>query len=59
MISVGFAVILVAIIQSFIKGKKAPDNPWDGRTLEWQTSSPPILENFSSQPVVNRGPYER
>ena len=59
MISAGFVVILIAIIHSFIKGEKAPDNPWGGRTLEWQTSSPPIHENFATQPVVNKGPYER
>ncbi|MDE0151757.1 MAG: cytochrome c oxidase subunit I [Bdellovibrionales bacterium] len=59
LISAGFLLVLIAIIHSLLKGKKAPDNPWDGRTLEWQTQSPPIHENFEKQPEVTRGPYER
>jgi cytochrome c oxidase subunit 1 len=38
-------------------GEPAVDNPWDARTLEWLTSSPPPEHNFSSTPVVDRGPY--
>ena len=59
MISAGFIVVVVAIIHSLLKGEKAPDNPWDARTLEWKTSSPPIHENFEKQPSVKKGPYER
>ena len=59
LISAGFLLVLIAIIHSLLKGKKAPDNPWEARTLEWQTQSPPIHENFSKQPEVTRGPYER
>ena len=59
LISAGFVLALIAIIHSLFKGKKAPDNPWGARTLEWQTQSPPIHENFSKQPEVTRGPYER
>ena len=59
LISAGFLVVLVAIIHALLKGPKAPENPWDGRTLEWQTQSPPIHENFSKQPEVTKGPYER
>ena len=25
-------------------------NPWGGRTLEWETQSPPITHNFDSIP---------
>jgi cytochrome o ubiquinol oxidase subunit 1 len=27
--------------------------PWDGRTLEWSTSSPPPAYNFAFTPVVH------
>ncbi|MCY4127587.1 MAG: cytochrome o ubiquinol oxidase subunit I, partial [Pseudomonas sp.] len=27
-------------------------DPWDGRTLEWATASPPPFYNFAEQPVV-------
>ncbi len=28
-------------------------DPWDGRTLEWATSSPPPAYNFAFTPVVH------
>ncbi len=27
-------------------------DPWDGRTLEWMTSSPPAVYNFAKIPIV-------
>jgi len=30
----------------------APDNPWDGHTLEWGTSSPPPHHNFLTLPPI-------
>ena len=36
----------------------AEANPWQARTLEWQTSSPPPLENFPTPPVVTGHPYD-
>ena len=33
-------------------GKRAPDNPWDGYTFEWMTTSPPQLKNFDTLPPV-------
>jgi cytochrome o ubiquinol oxidase subunit 1 len=29
------------------------DDPWDGRTLEWSTASPPPFYNFAVLPAVN------
>jgi len=31
----------------------AGDDPWDARTLEWTTSSPPLVYNFAEVPVVH------
>jgi len=31
----------------------ATGDPWDGRTLEWMTSSPPAVYNFPTIPVVD------
>ena len=35
----------------------ADANPWRGRTLEWQTSSPPPRENFAREPIVSADFY--
>ncbi len=34
------------LLASLRKPADAPENPWGGTTLEWQTSSPPIEHNF-------------
>jgi cytochrome c oxidase subunit 1 len=53
----GWIVFLYAIISSWRHGAKAPANPWHAKSLEWQTSSPPPLENFLVDPVVTSDPY--
>ena len=58
LLGLGFTITLIYMIQSLINGEKAPRNPWDARTLEWETDSPPIEHNFHTQPVVKHGPYE-
>jgi cytochrome c oxidase subunit I len=46
------------VIRSWTKGKVAGDNPWNALSLEWTTSSPPIIENWEVLPVVTHGPYD-
>ncbi len=58
LIGTGFVIVLGALLHSLVAGKKAPDNPWGAKTLEWTTSSPPPHENFHKTPVVTAGPYE-
>jgi cytochrome c oxidase subunit I len=41
------------IFKSLKSGKKAGNDPWDGFTLEWTTTSPPNLKNFDEVPVVH------
>jgi cytochrome c oxidase subunit I len=57
-IGTGFLIALFVVAHGIFKGKKAPDNPWGAKTLEWTTASPPPHENFYTQPVVTAGPYE-
>ena len=40
------------LIHSARNGEPATDDPWDGWTLEWATSSPPPEYNFEKLPVV-------
>ena len=49
---------IINAVWSWLKGPKAPRNPWYALTLEWQTASPPIIENFEEEPVLWAGPYD-
>jgi cytochrome c oxidase subunit I len=49
---------LINAVLSWRFGPKAPANPWRALTLEWQTLSPPIIENFEELPVLKTGPYD-
>jgi cytochrome c oxidase subunit 1 len=46
------ALFIWNVIDSVRSGEKAGDDPWDGWTLEWATSSPPPEYNFEKLPVV-------
>jgi len=51
----GILATLVQIYVSFRDRKKLEDltgDPWDARTLEWSTSSPPPFYNFAELPVT-------
>lgn len=49
---------LINALWSWSKGAKAGDNPWRALTFEWQTTSPPAIENFEVLPVLTTGPYD-
>ena len=49
---------LINVFWSLFKGEQAERNPWRALTLEWQTASPPIIENFEEEPILWSGPYE-
>ncbi|MBU1529261.1 MAG: cbb3-type cytochrome c oxidase subunit I, partial [Gammaproteobacteria bacterium] len=56
MIAVGIAAMIMQFYVSFRDREKLRDttgDPWDGRTLEWATSSPPADYNFAFTPVVH------
>jgi cytochrome c oxidase subunit 1 len=51
-LAVGFFIIAAYLLHSLFRGRKAPANPWGGRSLEWQCSSPPPPHNFDEPPHV-------
>ncbi|MCB9556446.1 MAG: cytochrome c oxidase subunit I [Deltaproteobacteria bacterium] len=51
-------IVLFYLLHSLFRGKPAAKNPWGGKTLEWQTESPPITHNFATDPVCEHGPYD-
>ncbi len=48
----GILLFVINVLRSSISGEPAGDDPWDGWTLEWATSSPPPEYNFEKLPVV-------
>ena len=51
-------IFLINFVYGLVAGKKAARNPWKANSLEWQTESPPLVENFQKTPTVYHGPYE-
>ena len=49
----GFTLVLVNLLVSIKKGKEAGPDPWDARTLEWITETPPPVYNFAVTPLVS------
>jgi cytochrome c oxidase subunit 1 len=56
----GFSVVpfFINMVWSWGWGPEAGRNPWRSLTLEWQTTSPPAIENFDEDPIVWAGPYD-
>ncbi len=54
-IGLGFSVLIfvVNLFLSLRSGDPAPDDPWDGATLEWSIPSPPPVYNFARIPMVH------
>lgn len=48
----GVLVLIWNAITSLRSGEIAPNDPWDGSSLEWATTSPPPAHNFDSIPIV-------
>jgi cytochrome c oxidase subunit I len=51
-IAISIAVFCVNVFRSLRHGAPAGDDPWEGQTLEWATSSPPPRHNFDRLPPV-------
>jgi heme/copper-type cytochrome/quinol oxidase subunit 1 len=59
LVAVGALGVILALAASLRGTSEAPgDNPWNGHTLEWATTSPPPVGNFAEPPakVVSEAP---
>jgi cytochrome c oxidase subunit 1 len=57
-LALGFLLPPVYLLWSLRHGARASDNPWEATGLEWRTSSPPPVENFTRTPIVSAAPYD-
>ena len=58
-LAAGFTLPLFYLAWSIKHGEVAGDNPWGAVGLEWNTTSPPPTENFTTQPIVTWEAYEQ
>ena len=57
-LGIGFMMPGIYLIYSLLFGKKAPQNPWGARGLEWEVAaSPPSQFNFDEPVVVTQEAY--
>jgi len=64
--TVGAVIMITGLIITFgnllialFGGDKAEQNPWGGKTLEWEECpTPPVLINFYKKPRLDHGPYD-
>ena len=53
-LATGVLLFLINVVaHDAARTPKAPLDPWDARTLEWMTTSPPKEHNFDSLPTVH------
>jgi cytochrome c oxidase subunit I+III len=53
LLALGFVAFFINLMQSYgRRATQAPDDPWDGQTLEWTVPSPPPIYSFFRPPIV-------
>jgi cytochrome c oxidase subunit I len=58
LLALGLLFTLGYLIIALFWGEKAERNPWQSRSYEWLTDSPPSKHNFDEPMIVKRGPYD-
>lgn len=56
-LGIGMFLMFVNLMNGLFNGEKAPQNPYNSLSLEWQVPSPPPVENFEKIPHVTDWTY--
>lgn len=56
-LGIAYLLPVVYLTWSLFYGKKADNNPWEAKGLEWEIASPPITHNFHETPIVTEEAY--
>ncbi|MEO7397918.1 MAG: cytochrome ubiquinol oxidase subunit I, partial [Ilumatobacteraceae bacterium] len=46
-------MFIINVVKTTRSTQRAPADPWDARSLEWMTASPPVAHNFDAIPTVH------
>ncbi|NJK79893.1 MAG: cytochrome c oxidase subunit I [Chloroflexaceae bacterium] len=52
LVALSALLFIINVVISLTRGERASDDPWEGNTLEWATSSPPPDHNFDKIPPL-------
>ena len=52
-IALSTAPFLANVVMTLRRKDRDPEDPWEGNTLEWYTTSPPPAHNFDSLPEIH------
>jgi cytochrome c oxidase subunit I len=53
LIALSTAPFLANVVMTIRRKDRDPEDPWEGNTLEWYTTSPPPVHNFDSLPEIH------
>jgi cytochrome c oxidase subunit I len=53
LIALSTAPFLANVVMTMRRKDRDPEDPWEGNTLEWYTTSPPPAHNFDSLPEIH------
>jgi cytochrome c oxidase subunit 1 len=58
LLGVAMLTTLGYLVVALFAGERAGNNPWDSRSYEWYTTSPPPTHNFAEEPHFALDPYD-
>jgi cytochrome c oxidase subunit 1 len=57
-LAAGMLLTLGYLLHALVSGRSAGANPWNSRSFEWRTSSPPPEKNFDGEPQLQLDAYD-